>query len=134
MRALTGRTAERRARDGALAASRQDRRAALDGVLVAMVGVVDPRLLHAYEIGDDVVAAGLDIERAAAASRSRRSSPPSRFPADRARSRARLAADVAAGDVLAAVRAHADVRSGNGLRRVSRRADRRREEVARRCA
>ena len=77
-----------------------------------MVGVVDPRLLHAYDIADDVVAASLDIEALPA----RTIAPfvaPSRFPAISRDLAIVVAADVPAADVVAAVRAHADVRQAD---------------------
>jgi phenylalanyl-tRNA synthetase beta chain len=84
----------------------------IDGALVAMVGVVDPRLLHAYDIGDDVVAAGIDIE----ALPPRAIAPfvaPSRFPSIQRDLAVVLAADVPAADIVAAVRAHPDVRQAH---------------------
>jgi phenylalanyl-tRNA synthetase beta chain len=75
-----------------------------------MVGVVDPRLLRAYDIDDDVVAAGLDIE----ALPQRTIAPfvaPSRFPPVERDLAIVLDGDVAAADVLRAVRAHAGVRN-----------------------
>ena len=82
----------------------------IDGVLVAMVGVVDPRLLRAYDIDDDVVAAGLDIEalpkRAIAPF-----VPPSRFPPVERDLAIVLGTEIAAADVLGAVRAHPGVRN-----------------------
>jgi phenylalanyl-tRNA synthetase beta chain len=47
---------------------------------LGVVGVVDPRLLRAYEIGDEVVAAVLELE-AFPAWRAVPFAPPSRFPA-----------------------------------------------------
>jgi phenylalanyl-tRNA synthetase beta chain len=82
----------------------------VDGVHVATVGVVDPRLLRAYDIDDDVVSAGIDIE----ALPKRTIAPfaaPSRFPPVERDLAIVLGTDVAAADVLSAVRAHQNVRS-----------------------
>jgi phenylalanyl-tRNA synthetase beta chain len=82
----------------------------LDGVRVATVGVVDPRLARAYDIDDDVVAAEIAIE----ALPQRAIAPfaaPSRFPAVERDLAIVVDTNVPAGDVLGAVRAHADVRS-----------------------
>ncbi len=81
----------------------------VNGVRVAVVGVVDPRLLHACDVSDDVVAAIVDI--AALPERVIRPfAAPSRFPAVERDLAIVLATDVAAADVLRAVRAHPDVR------------------------
>ena len=81
----------------------------VDGVRVGVVGVVDPRLTHAYEIADDVVAAIIDIA-ALPAHAIRPFVAPSRYPAVERDLAIVVAADVPAADVLRAVRAHADVR------------------------
>jgi phenylalanyl-tRNA synthetase beta chain len=80
----------------------------LDGVRVATVGVVDPRLARAYDIDADVVAAEIAIEALPA----RAIAPfiaPSRFPAVERDLAIVVDAGVPAGDVLGAVRAHGDV-------------------------
>ena len=83
---------------------------AIDGVHIGVVGVVDPRLLHAYDIDDDVVAAQIDIaglpKRAFAPF-----VPPSRFPPVERDLAVVVDATVPAGTVLKSVRAHANVRS-----------------------
>jgi phenylalanyl-tRNA synthetase beta chain len=82
----------------------------IDGVVVAHVGEVDPRLLRAYDIGDDVVVAGIEIE----ALPKRTIAPfvaPSRFPAVERDLAIVVDAGVAAADVLRAVRAHDGVRN-----------------------
>jgi len=81
----------------------------IDGVPVATIGVVDPRLLRAYGIVDDVVAADILLE----ALPKRAIAPfvaPSRFPPVERDLALVLATDVPGADVLAAVRAHAGVR------------------------
>jgi len=82
----------------------------VDGVRVALLGVVDPRLLRAYNIGDDVVAANFEIEafppRTIAAF-----VPPSRFPPIERDLAIVVGTEVASADVLQAVRAHAGVRT-----------------------
>jgi len=110
IRALTGRTPDiKRAKTPWLHPGKTAA-LSLDGTLVSMVGVVDPRLLRAYDIGDDVVSAGIDIEALP-----KRTIvpfvPPSRFPAIERDLALVLAADVPAADLLSAVRKHADVRS-----------------------
>jgi phenylalanyl-tRNA synthetase beta chain len=80
------------------------------GVRVGVTGVVDPRLLHAYDIADDVVAAVIEID-ALPARTIRPFVPPSRFPAVERDIAIVLATDIAAVDVLRAVRAHPDVRN-----------------------
>jgi phenylalanyl-tRNA synthetase beta chain len=83
---------------------------AIKGVHIGVVGVVDPRLLGAYDIADDVVAAQIDIDglpkRTIHAFRA-----PSRFPAIERDLAIVVDTDVAAGTVLASVRSHASVRN-----------------------
>jgi phenylalanyl-tRNA synthetase beta chain len=80
------------------------------GVRVGVVGVVDPRLLHAGEIDADVVAAVLDVD-ALPPHTIRPFVAPSRFPAIERDLAVVLDAAVPAADVLRAIRAHPDVRS-----------------------
>jgi phenylalanyl-tRNA synthetase beta chain len=80
------------------------------GVRVGVVGVVDPRLLHADEIDADVVAAVLDVD-ALPPHAIRPFVAPSRFPAIERDLAVVLDAAVPAADVLRAIRAHPDVRS-----------------------
>jgi phenylalanyl-tRNA synthetase beta chain len=79
-------------------------------VPIGFVGVVDPRLLRAYEITDDVVAAVLEIDdfppRAIAPF-----VPPSRFPPVERDLAIVLDTEVPAADLLSAVRTHTDVRN-----------------------
>jgi phenylalanyl-tRNA synthetase beta chain len=82
----------------------------IDGTLVATVGVVDPRLLRAYDIGDDVVAASIEIE-ALPARTIAPFVPPSRFPPVERDLAVVVPTQTPAGDVLSAVRAHAGVRN-----------------------
>jgi phenylalanyl-tRNA synthetase beta chain len=84
------------------------------GTRVGVVGVVDPRLLHAYEIDDDVVVAVLEIE-ALPAHTIRPFTAPSRFPAIERDLAIVLPAETPAGDVLRAIRAHPDVRSAEAF-------------------
>jgi len=110
LRALTGKAAEVKRATAPWMHPGKTAALYIDGVPVAMVGVVDPRLLRAYDIGDDVVAAGIDIE----ALPGRAIAPfvaPSRFPPVERDLALVLPAEVPAADVLTAVRAHAGVRS-----------------------
>jgi phenylalanyl-tRNA synthetase beta chain len=82
----------------------------LDGTRVATIGVVDPRLLRAYEIEDDVVAAEIAIE----ALPGRSIAPfvaPSRFPPIERDLAIVLDTAIASADVLAVMRARDDVRA-----------------------
>lgn len=79
------------------------------GTRVGVVGVVDPRLLRGYDIGDDVVAAVIDIATLPAHA-IRPFVAPSRFPAVERDLALVLATGISAADVLRAVRAHPDVR------------------------
>jgi phenylalanyl-tRNA synthetase beta chain len=110
LRALTGKTAEVKRVTAPWLHPGKTARLHIDGVPVAMVGVVDPRLLRAYGINDDVVAAGILIEALPA----RAIAPfvaPSRFPPVERDLALVLPAEVPAAEVLAAVRAHAGVRN-----------------------
>ncbi len=110
LRALTGKAAEVKRATAPWMHPGKTAALHIDGVPVAMVGVVDPRLLRAYDIGDDVVAASIDIE----ALPGRTIAPfvaPSRFLLVERDLALVLPAEVPAADVLAAVRAHAGVRS-----------------------
>jgi phenylalanyl-tRNA synthetase beta chain len=86
----------------------------LDGTRVGSVGVVDPRLLRAYDIDDDVVAGWLEIEDLPA-----RVVVPltavSRFPAIERDVAFVLGIDVPAADVVAAARAHDNVRAAHAF-------------------
>src|SRR6202021_1884819 len=62
VRALTGKTADVTRATAPWMHPGKTAQLTIDGVVVATVGVVDPRLLRAYDIGDDVVAAGIEIE------------------------------------------------------------------------
>jgi phenylalanyl-tRNA synthetase beta chain len=110
LRALTGRTAAVERATAAWMHPGKTGALRVDGTLVATVGVVDPRLLRAYGIDADVVAASIEIE-ALPARAIAPFVPPSRFPAVERDLALVLPAEVAAADVLAAVRAHPDVRS-----------------------
>jgi phenylalanyl-tRNA synthetase beta chain len=110
IRALTGKTADVARATAPWMHPGKTAKVSLDGKVVAMVGVVDPRLLRAYDIDDDVVAAGLDIE-ALPQRTIAPFVPPSRFPPVERDLAIVLGADVAAADVLHAVRAHAGVRN-----------------------
>jgi phenylalanyl-tRNA synthetase beta chain len=81
----------------------------LDGERIGSLGVVDPRLVRAYEIDDDVVAGWLEIERVPV-----RVNVPlvatSRFPAIERDLAVVLGVDVSAADVAGAARTHAFVR------------------------
>jgi len=110
LRALTGKTADVARATAPWMHPGKTAQLSIDGVPVALVGVVDPRLLRAYDIDDDVVAAGIEIE----ALPRRAIAPfiaPSRFPAVERDLAIVLDGDVAAADVLRAVRAHAGVRN-----------------------
>jgi phenylalanyl-tRNA synthetase beta chain len=110
VRALTARTPELERTTAPLLHPGKTAALTLDGVRVATVGVIDPRLMRAYGIDDDVVAAEIAIEalpkRAIAAF-----AAPSRFPAVERDLAIVVDAATAAGVVLTAVRAHAGVRS-----------------------
>jgi phenylalanyl-tRNA synthetase beta chain len=110
LRAMTGKTAEVKRVTAPWLHPGKTARLHIDGVPVATVGVVDPRLLRAYSINDDVVAAGILIESLP----KRAIAPflaPSRFPPVERDLALVLAADVPAADVLAAVRSHSGVRN-----------------------
>jgi phenylalanyl-tRNA synthetase beta chain len=110
LRALTGRTAEVKRTTAPWLHPGKTAALHIDGVHVATIGVVDPRLLRAYDITDDVVSAGIEIE----ALPKRAIAPfvaPSRFPPVERDLAIVVEAGVAAADVLAAVRAHGGVRS-----------------------
>jgi len=86
----------------------------LDGTRIGSLGVVDPRLVRAYDIGDDVVAGWLEID----ALPSRTNLPlrgSSRFPAIERDLAFVLDTDVAAADVTAAALAHANVRAARAF-------------------
>jgi phenylalanyl-tRNA synthetase beta chain len=86
----------------------------LDGVALGSLGVVDPRLVRAYDIDDDVVAGWIDIDLLPA-----RVNVPlvasSRFPAIERDLAVVLETGVAAGDVENAVRAHENVRAARAF-------------------
>ena len=86
----------------------------LDGARIGCVGVVDPRLLRAYEIDDDVIAGWLDIDALPA-----RTNAPfiaaSRFPAIERDLAFVLDVDVAAADVAGAARSHPHVRDARAF-------------------
>jgi phenylalanyl-tRNA synthetase beta chain len=110
LRALTGKTTVVKRVTAPWLHPGKTARLHIDGVPVATVGVVDPRLLRAYGINDDVVAAGILIEALPA----RAIAPfvaPSRFPPVERDLALVLPAEVPAAEVLAAVRAHAGVRN-----------------------
>ncbi len=109
LRALSGKTAEVKRHTAPWLHPGKTAALEIDGTLVATVGVVDPRLLRAYDIDADVVAARIHIE----ALPKRAIAPfvaPSRFPPVERDIAVVLPTDVAAADVLGAVRAHAGVR------------------------
>jgi phenylalanyl-tRNA synthetase beta chain len=110
LRALTGRTAEVERATAAWLHPGKTAVLRIDGTLVATVGVVDPRLLRAYDVDDDVVAASIEIE-ALPQRTIAPFVPPSRFPAVERDLALVLPAEVPAAEVLRAVRAHADVSS-----------------------
>ncbi len=110
VRALTGLPAESERAAGLHLHPGKTAAIVVAGVRVGVAGVVDPRLLHAYEIADDVVAAILDIA-ALPAHTIRPFVAPSRYPAVERDLAIVLAAEVPAADVLRAVRAHPDVRA-----------------------
>jgi phenylalanyl-tRNA synthetase beta chain len=109
LRALTGRTAEVKRHTAPWLHPGKTAALHIDDVIVATAGVVDPRLLRAYDIDADVVAARIHIEalpkRAIAPF-----VPPSRFPPVERDIAVVLATGVPAADVVAAVRAHTGVR------------------------
>ena len=110
LRALTGKTAEVKRHTAPWLHPGKTAGLHVDGTLVATVGIVDPRLLRAYEIDADVVAARIHIEELP----KRTIAPfiaPSRFPAAERDLALVLSTEVPAADVVAAVRAHAGVRS-----------------------
>jgi phenylalanyl-tRNA synthetase beta chain len=110
VRALTGKTAEVKRTTAPWLHPGKTAALHVDGVHVATVGVVDPRLLRAYGIDDDVVSAGIEIE----ALPKRTIAPfvaPSRFPAVERDLAIVAGTEVAAADVLGAVRAHQNVRA-----------------------
>ncbi len=110
LRALTGKIAEVKRATAPWLHPGKTAQLFIDGDVVATIGVVDPRLLRAYDIDDDVVAAGILVEalpkRAIAPF-----VPPSRFPPVERDLALVLDAGVPAADVLAAVRSHAGVRN-----------------------
>jgi phenylalanyl-tRNA synthetase beta chain len=109
VRALTGRTPAVERATAAWLHPGKTAGLAIDGVHVGVAGVVDPRLLRAYGIEDDVVAAQLDIEGLP----KRTVSPyvaPSRFPPVERDLAIVVDTGVAAGAVLSVVRKHANVR------------------------
>jgi phenylalanyl-tRNA synthetase beta chain len=84
----------------------------IDGVVVGVVGVVDPRLARAYELDGDVVAATLEIERFPVR-RERAVTPPSRFPAIERDLAVVVDTAVAAADITAIAIAQPDVRDAH---------------------
>ena len=82
----------------------------VDGQRLGVFGLVDPRLLRAAAIDDDVVAAVLELE-ALPAHVVVPYAAPSRFPAIERDLALIVDAKLPAGDLLAAVRAHANVRN-----------------------
>jgi phenylalanyl-tRNA synthetase beta chain len=109
VRAMTGKVAEVKRSTAPWLHPGKTARLHIDGVPVATIGVVDPRLLRAYGIVDDVVAADILLE----ALPKRAIAPfvaPSRFPPVERDLALVLATDVPGADVLAAVRAHVGVR------------------------
>jgi phenylalanyl-tRNA synthetase beta chain len=110
LRALTGRTAEVERATAAWLHPGKTAALRIDGTLVATVGVVDPRLLRAHDVDDDVVAASIEIE-ALPQRTIAPFVPPSRFPPVERDLALVLPAEIPAAEVLRAVRAHADVRS-----------------------
>ena len=81
----------------------------LDGVRIGSFGVVDPRLVRAYEIADDVVAGWFDLE-ALPARKNMPLVPTSRFPAIERDLAFVVDVDVTAAELSAAALAHHDVR------------------------
>jgi phenylalanyl-tRNA synthetase beta chain len=114
VRALTGRPAELERTTALHLHPGKTAAIVCDGVRVGVAGVVDPRLLHGYEIAGDVVAAVLEIE-ALPPHAIRPFVPPSRFPAIERDLAVVLPVDVPAADVLRAVRAHPDVRGAEAF-------------------
>ena len=109
LRALTGKTAEVKRHTAPWLHPGKTAALHIDDVIVATAGVVDPRLLRAYDIDADVVAARIHIE----ALPKRAIAPfvaPSRFPPVERDIAVVLATGVPAADVVAAVRAHTGVR------------------------
>jgi phenylalanyl-tRNA synthetase beta chain len=109
VRALTGRAPEVERTSTAWLHPGKTAGLAIDGVHVGVVGVVDPRLLHAYDIQDEVVAAQIDI----AGLPKRTIAPfvaPSRFPAVERDLAIVVDAAVSAGAILKSVRSHENVR------------------------
>lgn len=111
VRSLTGRTAELERATALHLHPGKTAALLLDGLSVGVVGVVDPRLLRAYDIEDDVVAATLEIARLPHRPAIVPFRPPSRFPPVERDLALVVDAEVPAGDVLALVRAHSDVRA-----------------------
>jgi phenylalanyl-tRNA synthetase beta chain len=110
LRAMTGKAAEVKRATAPWLHPGKTAQLFIDGELVATAGVVDPRLLRAYGISDDVVAAGILVETLP----KRAIAPfvaPSRFPPVERDLALVLATEVPAAGVLAAVRAHAGVRN-----------------------
>ncbi len=109
LRAMTGKTADVKRAAVPFLHPGKSAELSIDGVIVAHAGVVDPRLLRAYDIGDDAVSASIEIE----ALGKRAIAPfvaPSRFPIVERDLAIVLDTAVAASDVLSAIRAHAGVR------------------------
>jgi phenylalanyl-tRNA synthetase beta chain len=110
LRAMTGKIAELKRATAPWLHPGKTAQLFVDGAHVATVGVVDPRLLRAYGITDDVVAAGILVETLP----KRAIAPfvaPSRFPAVERDLALVLPAEVPAAGVLAAVRANPGVRN-----------------------
>jgi phenylalanyl-tRNA synthetase beta chain len=110
VRALTGKTADVGRTTAPWLHPGKTAAVSIDGTVLATVGIVDPRLLRAYGIDGDVVAAGIEIE----ALPKRTVAPfvsPSRFPAVERDLAIVLETGVPAADVLSAVRAHEGVRN-----------------------
>jgi phenylalanyl-tRNA synthetase beta chain len=110
LQALTGRTAAVERATAPFLHPGKTAALTIDGVRVALAGVVDPRLVRAYAIDADVVAARLEIEALPA----RTVAPfvaPSRFPPVERDLAIVLDVDVAAAAVLREVRAHAGIRN-----------------------
>jgi phenylalanyl-tRNA synthetase beta chain len=110
LRAMTGKVAEVKRSTAPWLHPGKTARLYIDGEVVATVGVVDPRLLRAYGISDDVVAAGILVESLPTVSIAPFVAP-SRFPPVERDLALVLPTEVPAADVLAAVRAHAGVRN-----------------------
>ena len=86
----------------------------IEGMRIGSLGVVDPRLVRAYEIDDDVVAGWLEID-ALPARVTRPLIAASRFPAIERDLAFVLGVDAAAADVAAAARAHEGVRDARAF-------------------